>query len=68
MNKEEITKEDILNVTGSVFDTMLDYVDNSNKELEECINNIKKDIFSFIKNFSSIFISIFIKMEDITKN
>lgn len=35
MNKEEITKEDILNVTGSVFDTMLDYVDNSNKELEE---------------------------------
>lgn len=35
MNKEEITKEDILNVTGNVFDTMLDYVDNSNKELEQ---------------------------------
>lgn len=35
MNKEEITKEDILNVTGSMFDTMLDYVDNSNKEIEQ---------------------------------
>lgn len=35
MNKEEITKEDILNVTGSMFDTMFDYVDNSNKELEQ---------------------------------
>ena len=35
MNKEELTKEDVLNVTGSMFDTMLDYVDNSNKELEQ---------------------------------
>ena len=35
MNKEEITKEDILNITGSMFDTMLDYVDNSNNELEQ---------------------------------
>ena len=35
MNKEEITKEDILNVTGSMFDTMFDYVDNSNKELKQ---------------------------------
>ena len=35
MNKEELTKEDVLNVTGSMFDTMLDYVDNSDKELEQ---------------------------------
>ena len=35
MNKEEITKGDILNITGSMFDTMLDYVDNSNNELEQ---------------------------------
>ena len=35
MNKEEITKEDILNVTGSMFDTMFDYVENSDKEIEQ---------------------------------
>lgn len=33
--EEEITKGDILNITGSMFDTMLDYVDNSNNELEQ---------------------------------
>ena len=32
---KEISKEDILNVTGSMFDTFLDYVDNSNNELEQ---------------------------------
>lgn len=42
---EEISKEDILNVTGSMFDTFLDYVDNSNNELEqlEQENNQLKD-------------------------
>lgn len=42
MNKEEITKEDILNITGSMFDTMLDYVDNSNNELEQLQQENKK--------------------------
>ena len=44
MNKEEITKEDILNVTGSVFDTMLDYVENSNNEIEQLQARIDKAI------------------------
>lgn len=35
MNKEEITTEDVLNVTGSIFETMLDYVDNSSKDIEQ---------------------------------
>ncbi len=34
MSEEKITKQDILNVTGSMFDTMLDFVDNSHKEIE----------------------------------
>lgn len=53
MNMEEITKEDILNVTGSMFDTMLDYVDNSNNELEklqQALNEIEK----YINEFPSI--------------
>ena len=53
MNKEEITKEDILNVTGSVFDTMLDYVDNSNKELEELQHEnkqLRKDYAKIIQD------------------
>lgn len=53
MNKEEITKEDILNVTGSVFDTMLDYVDNSNKELEELQQEnkqLKEDYAKIVQN------------------
>lgn len=33
MNKE-LSKEDILNVTGSVLDTMLDFTDNYHKEIE----------------------------------
>lgn len=32
---EDLAKEDILNLTGSIFDTFLDYVDNSNNELED---------------------------------
>lgn len=53
MNKEKITKEDILNVTGSVFDTMLDYVDNSNKELEELQQEnkqLRKDYAKIVQN------------------
>lgn len=53
MNKKEITKEDILNVTGSVFDTMLDYVDNSNKELEELQQEnkqLKEDYAKIVQN------------------
>lgn len=40
--EEEITKEDILNITGSMFDTMLNYVDNSNNELEQLQQENKK--------------------------
>lgn len=35
MNKEEIKTEDILNSVGDMFDVFLDYVDNSNNELEQ---------------------------------
>ena len=40
--EEEITKGDILNITGSMFDIMLDYVDNSNNELEQLQQENKK--------------------------
>lgn len=53
MNKEELTKEDILNVTGSMFDTMLDYVDNSNKE----INELKRDK-NIMQNYLELIINI----------
>lgn len=31
----KVTTEDVLNTTGSMFDIMLEVVDNSDKELEE---------------------------------
>lgn len=35
ISNEEITKEDALNITSNIFDTFLDYVGNSNEELEQ---------------------------------
>ena len=42
MNDERITTGDVLNVTGSIFETMLDYVGNSSKDIEQLQQENKK--------------------------
>lgn len=54
MNKEELTKEDILNVTGSIFETMLDYADNSNKEIEQ-LQQENKQLKDEIKAYQDMY-------------
>ena len=53
MSKEELTVEDVLNVTGSMFSTMLDYAENSNNELEQLQQENKqlKDNWEIIRQY-----------------
>lgn len=54
---EDLQKEDILNVTGRILGTMLDYADNSNKELEQLRQENKqlKEKIDKYKNISEKF-------------
>lgn len=46
---EEVTKEDILNITGSMFDTMLDYADNSHNEIE-ALKKEKENLIKYLED------------------